>query len=225
MNSLFTQRKPLLAMAVAVSLAVLLAGWFLLISPERAKVAGIQSKTAAQNSANSSTRAQIAMLQTLAAQLPQQRAAMAKATAKVPPTAQLPDLVRQLNQTAIDSGVQLTGLTPGPPTAIVGANGVSGIAVTLKVSGDYASLEQFELALEALPRAFTVTGLTISGASGSAAASPATGGAATSSTSSTSSTSTAAASGATSLTETVTGQILVGTFSTAPAAGATTTTS
>src|SRR3954453_8120931 len=169
MNKLLTERKPLIATAVVACLLVLVAGWFLLISPRRDKVAELQGQVSTQEAANNALRSQVANLQALAAQLPAQRAKLAAVSAKGPTQPALPELVRVLSEAATASGVKLTGITPSAPAAIAGANGVSGIDVALKVEGDYVSLEQYELALEGLSRAFLVQGVSISGSTGGTA--------------------------------------------------------
>jgi type IV pilus assembly protein PilO len=209
MDKLLTQRKPLIVVAALACLVVLAAGWFLLISPQRQKVVDLQAQVDQQESTNDSTRSQIASLQALSAQLPAQRAKLAAMKGKVPDQPQLPELVRLLSAAADESGVQLVGITPNAPVAIPGTDGLSGIDVVLKVSGSYVALEQYELALEGLSRAFLVSGVQVAdGAAGSsgAAASGSSAGASTT---------------AGALTTTITGRVLVGPTP-APAAGAAT---
>src|SRR3954471_24475046 len=137
MNALLTQRRPLLVIATITGLAVLIAGWFLLISPKRAEITSIRHDVDTQESSNTSLRAQVANLQSLQAKLPQQRAALTKVEAKVPNQPALPELVRVLNSAATQSGVTLSGITPTAPAEIPNAAGVSGIDVTLTATGDY----------------------------------------------------------------------------------------
>src|SRR3954451_18650587 len=134
MNKLLASRRHVVALAAGLCLAVLIGGWFLLVSPQRQKVADLRSQVDTQESTNSSLRSQVQMLQALQAKLPQQQAALAKMQSKVPNQPALPDLVRDLNRTATDSGVTLVGIAPTAPSAITGANGVSGIDVALKVT-------------------------------------------------------------------------------------------
>jgi Tfp pilus assembly protein PilO len=173
MNAVLNSRKHLYAMAAGLCLAVLVGGWFLLISPKKAQVADIRSQVSTQESTNDGLRSQVQALQVLQAKLPQQQASLAQMQSKVPKEAALPELLRVLNQSAIASGVKLTGLTPTPPAAVPNAGGVSGVDVTLKVSGDYVALEQYQLALERLPRAFLVNGVTIASGSGTSSGSAA----------------------------------------------------
>jgi Tfp pilus assembly protein PilO len=202
MEKLFTQRKPLMVAAALACLVVLAAGWFLLISPKRQQVADLKAQVAEQESTNDSTRSQIASLQALSAQLPAQRAKLAAMQGKVPGEPMLPELVRLLSAAADESGVELSGITPTAPAPIDGAAGLSGIDVSLKVSGSYVAIEQYQLALEGLSRAFLVSGLQVADGGGAAGGSSSSSGA-----------------GSTSgvLTATINGRVLVG--SVAPAAG------
>lgn len=201
MDKLLRQRKPLIITTLVVCLAVLAGGWFLLVSPQRAKVEDLRAQVATQESANTSLRSQISALQALAAKLPQQRASLAAISAKVPDKPALPDLVRALSQAADKAGVQLTGITPSALAAVTGAAGLSSIDVTLTVQGDYVALEQYELALEDLSRAFLVSGLSIDGGSaGSGGAGSSGAPAATPS----------ASSSGTSLTGKISGRVLLG---------------
>lgn len=159
METLLNSRKHLYALTVGLCLAVLVGGWFLLISPKRAAVAELRGQVDTQESSNDGLRAQVQGLQALQAKLPQQQAALARIQSKVPDEAALPELLRVLNQAAIDSGVKLTGVTPTAPAAIANATGVSGVDVALLIEGDYVALEQYHLALEGLSRAFLVNGL------------------------------------------------------------------
>ena len=65
---------------------------------------------------------------------------------------------------AIASGVKLISITPGTPTALDNAPGISSVTVQLSVSGGYAEIEQFDSALEGLQRTFLVSGFTFTGA-------------------------------------------------------------
>src|SRR4051812_21726909 len=121
MNNLLKQRKPLIATAVVLCLLVFVGGWFLLISPQKAKVDELKGEVATQDSSNQSLRSQVAALQALAAKLPAQRAALAAIQAKIPTSAAIPDLVRALSKAADDAGVTLTGITPSTPAVLTTA--------------------------------------------------------------------------------------------------------
>lgn len=198
-----TRRQQLIAGCAALCLAILAASWFLIAKPRSKAVADLKAQAAQQESTNSSTRTQVAVLQDVARRLPDAQRQAAALSDRVPTQPELVSLIRQLADAAKHSGIDLTGITPTKPTALPVAPGLSSIGLTLAVKGDYASLEEFQTQLEDLQRSFLVTGLTVAGGAGgtSTAGAP------------------AAGAGGTApdkrLTETVTGQVLTGNPSTA----------
>lgn len=103
--------------AVAV-LAILVGGWFFVVSPRRAHVDDLNTQAAAAQSQLTSLQSQVAMLKAQAKDLPAQRAKIAALSKQIPDDAQLPTLIRQLTATAAKSGVDLVTLAPGPPTPL-----------------------------------------------------------------------------------------------------------
>jgi type IV pilus assembly protein PilO len=90
---------------------------------------------------------------------------------KIPPTADIPSLIRQLQGAADASAVDFMSTSPGAPTAPATGAGVSTIPLQITVGGSFFSVQEFLFRLEQLPRAVKVTqvGITSSGAGASAA--------------------------------------------------------
>lgn len=206
--------------AVAV-LAVLAAGWFVLVSPKRSQAADLRAQAVAQSQANDTLRAQVAALTLQARQLPQQRQRLALLAQKIPDSTAMPALILRLREAADRAGVTLVSIQPAPPTAVTlsatgalapttgaatGAvpapTGAAGgrarqlltIPVTIQVTGGFFQLEQFMTNLEDLPRSFLVGQLSIAAAS---------------STGTTSAGSTSAGLSGGSLSMTITGQVFL----------------
>ena len=78
----------------------------------------------------------------------------------MPPTADLPGLIRLLNRAADQSNVDFVTITPATPTASTGGT-VSVIPVQITVIGGFFSIDQYLFQLESLPRISTVTSLTV----------------------------------------------------------------
>ena len=100
-------------------LAVLLAGWFLLIKPassEDLEEAGRRA-AAGQQPEPSDADHDPAIREE---KLPQEQSELAKLAQKVPDR-QLPSLLRQMQYAAVDSGVKLNGITPTLPAPLAGA--------------------------------------------------------------------------------------------------------
>lgn len=109
-----TTRTWYMAAAAAVVL-VLMAGWFLLISPRNAATAELRTQTATAESTAVTLRAQLAQLRTQAAGLAVEQQRLRTFEDKMPATVALPSLIRALNGAATQSGAELISLTPGAP--------------------------------------------------------------------------------------------------------------
>ena len=101
--------------AVAAVL-ILLLSWILLITPKRDDATAIRDQATSVQTTNQQLQARIAELQALAAGLPEQQAELDRIAVLLPPTAQLPELVRQLSAVAAETGVDLVSVAPASPT-------------------------------------------------------------------------------------------------------------
>lgn len=88
-----------------------------------------------------------------------------EARALIPATADLPELLRLIQDAAGAAGVTLTAITPGTPTtASVGS--LSSIPIVLSAQGKYFDLARFVFELEHLQRLMKVLGVSVSDAEG-----------------------------------------------------------
>ena len=154
-------KKLWIILTAVACVLILVGGWFLLVSPQRAKVASIKADTESQQSVNQGLQSKLSILQAGAAQVPAQQAQMDKIKQQIPTAPQLPTLIRSVSQAASDAGVTLGTFTPASPTDVVGAAGVSFVALTVSVKGGYFALEQFLNNLEQIQRALLVNGVAI----------------------------------------------------------------
>lgn len=177
--------KQWIAFTVVGVLAVLAAGWFLLVAPKRADADTLNQQAATQTTANSGLQTQLALLKSQAKKLPLQQAKLAAVAAKIPDNPAEPALIRALDSAATAAGVELVSIAPGQPTAAVvpgaagvvvpGASATAGtstaagagggtlqsISLSINVVGGYFQLEQFFNGLENLSRATKVTGFVL----------------------------------------------------------------
>jgi Tfp pilus assembly protein PilO len=178
--------KQWVALTVVGVLAVLAAGWFLVVSPKRSAAADLRNDAASQQQSNLGLQAQHATLKAQAKDLPKKQAALAAVAAKVPDNPALPALIRSLSKAADDAGVELVSLSPTAPVPATGgpaaaqpqpaaggkttlasgaASSAAGtlqqIALTINVIGGYFQVEQFFDRLENLSRALKVGGFTM----------------------------------------------------------------
>ena len=182
--------KQYVALTVVGCLAVLAAGWFLLVSPKRSEASEAQLAADAQVTANSALRTQIEVLKAQAKNLPKEQAKLAAVAAKLPSSRAMPALIRALTTAAEDAGVELVTLAPGatavaapaaaaPVAPAAGAEGAAPAApvapaapaaaagqlgtipVTLNVVGGYFQVQQFLANLEDLKRAIRFTAVNL----------------------------------------------------------------
>ncbi|MDP9183045.1 MAG: type 4a pilus biogenesis protein PilO [Actinomycetota bacterium] len=116
-----SKMKQWVALTVVGCLAVLAAGWFLLVSPKRSEAAAVRADVDSQNSTNAGLQTQLAMLKAQAKTLPQQQAKLARVAAKIPDNPALPALIRALSKAADDAGVELISIGPGTPLPVAPA--------------------------------------------------------------------------------------------------------
>ncbi len=141
-----------------IAAVVLVAGWFLLVSPAKTNAADITAQTASVEQANMMTQQKINQLKEQSKDLPAQEQQIAAVRTKIPESAEMPSLIRALSDQAKASGVTLQSLTP----ATASPNGaLSTIPVALVVTGDFANVRLFVNSLETMKRAYFVGGLDI----------------------------------------------------------------
>jgi type IV pilus assembly protein PilO len=173
--------KQWVALTVLASVAILAAGWFLVVSPKRVDAAAIRDEAAAKQASNSTLQTQLAMLKAQAKDLPRQQARLAAVAARIPDNPALPTLIRALSKAAAETSVELISIAPAAPAAYTApgaaatttttgtagttaatATPLEAIGVTINVNGGYFQVEQFLDRLEGLARALKVTGFTLS---------------------------------------------------------------
>ncbi len=111
------------------------AAWFLLISPKRSEAAELRDQTLAQQDMNRQLQQKIAQLETLAQDLPRQRARLKVIEQQLPPAPDLPSFVRSLDAAAKAAGVSLEELNPQVPVSREAASTAGGAAVTPGAAG------------------------------------------------------------------------------------------
>lgn len=145
-----------------IAVLLVVASWFLLVSPKHHDTDSLKQKTQAQLATNDATVQATDILRAQAAHVLDQKAIITKFGEQVPDQALLPSLVRDLTRAASQSNVDLQSIAPAGPAALVApAADVSKIPVALVVKGNYFAVETFLSKLEAMPRVVLVTAMTI----------------------------------------------------------------
>ncbi len=118
---LSTRTSRWVAATVALCVLMLVATYLLLVSPRRSQAAEIRVQRDATITQNDSLQARIAQLRVQYAALPQKQAELAEIRQQMPPTSDIPRLIRDLDEMALTSGVMLNSLTPGDPQPLMPA--------------------------------------------------------------------------------------------------------
>jgi type IV pilus assembly PilO-like protein len=131
-------RNAGIALIVGGDLLLLLLGWFMLISPQRATAQSIRLATAAAEAQISQAKVVASTPPPAAIQQPEIRTADIYSMAQaMPSTVDMPDLLLELNQLARASGVTLSTFSPGQSSPAIG---YSVVPLSIGVSGDFYSV-------------------------------------------------------------------------------------
>jgi Tfp pilus assembly protein PilO len=161
-----SRRGPIVAGAIFAAVAVLAV--FFLVLPKMHEVTATREKITVAEQREATLRTELASLKEAQAHAQEVQAQIAKLAAEVPPTADLPALLRLLTQAADSSGVDFFTVTPSTPTLDTSGN-FSTIPTAISVTGGYFALDQFLFRLEKLPRAAKVTNVSITPSGGAGA--------------------------------------------------------
>ncbi|HWO69715.1 MAG TPA: type 4a pilus biogenesis protein PilO [Actinomycetota bacterium] len=163
------RRGPIVAGAAVAVLALLAV--LLLLLPKMREVGEAREQLAAAQDQEQSLQNQLRALQEAREEAPRVRDAIRRLDTQVPPTADLPGMIRLLAGAADRAAVDFFSVAPGTPTAAEA--GFSVVPAQIQVTGGYFSLDEFLYRLETLPRAVKVTSLQISPGGGEGQAAPA----------------------------------------------------
>ncbi len=152
------RRGTLIAVGVGLILVILVV--VAVIRPKASAVSKKQNEVVAAQDQQKTLELTLAQLNADATDAPKDRKKLAVLRAQVPPTADLPGLIRLLNRAADQSNVDFVTITPASPAASATGT-VSVIPVQITVIGGFFSIDQYLFQLESLPRISTVTSLTV----------------------------------------------------------------
>lgn len=140
--------------AVAAVL-LLIAGWFLMISPQRSEAADLRDQVAAQQTRNDQIALKTKQLQAQFASLPERQAQLAEIKQQMPDNPALPSLIRDLSSFAESAGVTLDSVAPGAPAPVTPAAPPAGQPVAAPGSGAAATTTS---GLVSIPTTVTAVG-------------------------------------------------------------------
>jgi len=123
-----TRKWSLLAAVLVI--AILAAGWFLLVSPKRSEAAGLREQAVSQEDANARLLQQLEVLKAQQAELPKKRAELAVMRAQIPDNPALPTLIRDLTAAGRKVGASIDSMAPAVPVPAVAATPVAPVTTT-----------------------------------------------------------------------------------------------
>ncbi|MFL5737524.1 MAG: type 4a pilus biogenesis protein PilO [Actinomycetota bacterium] len=154
------RRRGPVVVAVAFGVAVLIAIFFFVL-PKMHAVDKARNGLESEQTKEQALQLRLAQLEQAKQEAPQTQQALAALKEKIPPTADIPGLIRIVADAADETGMNVSTLSPAAATAD-GSGKFAIIPVSLTVDGDYFSVQEFLLKLESLQRAMKVTGMQIS---------------------------------------------------------------
>jgi len=145
--------------AGAVSLVVALGVLVFLLMPRISAVGKRTDDLAAAQQEQQTLENSLTALKSDKAEDKKAQKTLARLETKIPPTADVPSLVRLLQNAADSAAVDFFSVSPGTPT--VASTGISVISTQITVSGGFFSVEEFLFKMETLPRAVRVTQISV----------------------------------------------------------------
>ncbi len=154
MNS---RRGPIIAAVASVLLALIVLVFMLLprISAVGKKSDELDKAKAKEQSLN----LQLQQLEEAKAQAAIVQRQLNRLETKIPPTADLPGMIRLLQTAADSAAVDFMSVSPGTPTQVI--TGISTITLAINVTGSFFSVEEYLFKMETLPRAVRITTITV----------------------------------------------------------------
>ena len=153
-------RRRVIVAGVGAGILALLLVLFLVL-PKMAEVTEARQELEDTQAQQQTLSVQLNALRQARDEAPENEAAIRVVDGMVPPTADLPGVLRLLRNAAAVSGVLVLSLTPNTPTTAE-AGGFSSIAVSASGEGSYFALVNYLNEIETLPRAATVQSIDLS---------------------------------------------------------------
>lgn len=141
------KRRTIYILAVVALIAVVMAGWFLLISPLRAKIAETNAQVQAQQKNLITARAKLARMEQTRQEAEKNQGRLIELYKMVPSQDELPSLLLQIQDLATESGIEVMSISPSKGSA---GGGFQAITLGLQFSGTYFDVNDFIYRIEQL---------------------------------------------------------------------------
>ena len=137
--------KEVYIITAVVAVVLIVAWYFLLLSPTRAQLADLQTQVDGQQVALATAKEEVARLESYKKTAPQSRAEIVRLGKMLPESEGIPSLIIELTRTADASGVDLNSIARG----VTQSGTPFGLqSVSLQVSGRFFDIEDFLYRLE-----------------------------------------------------------------------------
>jgi type IV pilus assembly protein PilO len=151
--------REIYIITAVVAVVLIVAWYFLLLSPMKAKLSDLDSQVVAQEAALATAKQEVVRLEAYKKTAPQSRAEIVRLGKMLPESEGIPSLIIELTRTADASGVDLNSISrgatqPGVPFGLQ--------TVTLAVTGRFFDVEDFLYRLESYV-AFRNAGFRVTG--------------------------------------------------------------
>lgn len=150
-----------------VALLLVLAGWTMFVSPQRQEAASVTAQAATTTTEADTLAASVKGLAAKNQDLATYRAQLAAARQALPTTSALPDFLRSLQAAGAAAGVEVSGLSATPPTAVTATGAAADgtapsalyeVTISVTAKGSYDGLAAFVAQLQQVqPRAVLIT--------------------------------------------------------------------
>jgi Tfp pilus assembly protein PilO len=140
-----TKGKEVYIITAVVAVVLIVAWYFLLLSPARTELSDLTDQVQAQQAALVTAKQEVARLESYKKTAPQSRAEIVRLGKMLPESEGIPSLIIELTQTSDASGVALNSITRG---ATVAGTPFGLQSVTLAVTGRFFDVEDFLYRLE-----------------------------------------------------------------------------
>jgi Tfp pilus assembly protein PilO len=152
------RRAPIFAALIVVALAVAL--FFLLVFPKMGEVGEAEDELEQAQREELTLQTQLATLQAARDQAPEIQRQLARLRRQIPPVADLPGVINELQDITDVSGVDFFAISPGQPTPAPQGQAAE-IPAQVQVVGTFFPVDEFLFRLETLPRASKVVSITV----------------------------------------------------------------
>ncbi len=134
--------------AGVAAVAIIAVFFLFVLSPKLKDISEVRDQVEAARDEGQTLRNRLRQLEEAAQNQPETARALAALARLLPPTPDLPPLIRQLQRAATASGVDLRSIAPSPPQQVTGRTGVQIVTVTVQVVGGFFRLQSFLTRLE-----------------------------------------------------------------------------